>query len=322
MRVGIVLNRVGDLHPEQTTAMLAARAVARDHETWLVEVAELGQDAAGPVIARGRRAGPPSSLGGLVSVGPVEPLVLDDLDAVLIRTNPARDPLRPWAHQAALLLLEVLRERGVPVHNDPRGLVWASSKLHLTTLPESVRPRTLVTRDPERIEAFLASAPGDVVLKPISGTRGQDVFRIDRDRRENLPQILDVLVRSGLAMAQDYVPEARDGDVRLILLDGVLLEVGGQVAAVRRVPPKADFRSNVAIGGRPAPVEQVTAGMRRVVEEVGPGLVRDGLRLVGLDLVGDRVVEANVYSPGGLFDAERYYGVDFTGAILDRLLSA
>jgi len=321
MRLAVLVNRTKELHPEQTTALLVARAVDLGHDTWLVEVGDLGRAPDGAVLASARRA----TVGGpaertLAGIGPAEPVRLDDFDTVLVRTNPARDPRRAWAHQAALALLRALKARGVRVVNDPEGLVWATSKLHLSTFPESIRPRTLVSRDPDALRTFVAEAPGDVVLKPVSGTRGRDVFRVAHDRRENLAQIVDVLVRDGLAMAQDYVAEARDGDVRLIVLDGELLRVGDRHAAVRRVPSTSDFRSNVAVGGHPAPVEHLTPGMRRAVELAGPRLVADGLRLAGLDLVGDRVVEVNVFSPGGLFDAERFLGVDFLGAILAALV--
>lgn len=321
MRLAFLVNRTAELHPEQTTTLMVERALAMGHDVCLVEVGGLGQAADGAVTALGRRARAPVPADRLLaSLDAPLPVRLDDFDTVLIRTNPARDPQRAWAHQAALLLLRTLAVRGVRVVNDPRGLVWASSKLHLATLPESVRPRTLVSRDPVALRAFVADAESDVVLKPISGTRGQDVFRVGKGQPDNLAQIIDVLVRDGLAMAQDYVPEARDGDVRLIVLDGELLGAGGRWAAVRRVPPDADFRSNVAVGGHPAPVEQLTPGMRRAVEVAGPLLLAEGLRLAGLDLVGDRIVEINVFSPGGLFDVQRYYEADFIGAILERLV--
>lgn len=321
MRLAVLVNRISELAPEQTTALLVARAVGMGFETWLCEVDGLGQEADGSVVGRARRAREGGDAAQALSgLAPWAPLRLEDVDAVLVRTNPARDPQRAWAHQSALLLLRALGGRGVRVVNDPEGLVWATSKLHLSTLPQEIRPRTLVSRDPAALRAFVEQAPGDVVLKPVTGTRGQDVFRVSAARPDNLAQIVDVLARDGLAMAQDYVPEARDGDVRLIVLDGELLRVGDRWAAVRRVPSPADFRSNVAVGGSPAPVEHVTPGMRRAVELAGPVLEAQGLRLAGLDLVGDRVVEVNVFSPGGLFDAERYYGVDFVGAILEALV--
>lgn len=322
MKLAVLVNRIAELAPEQTTSLLVARALGMGYDTWLCEVDGLGQDADGAILGSARRACPGGDAARtLAGLAPCSPVHLDAFDAVLVRTNPARDPRRIWAHQAALLLLRTLRTRGVRVVNDPEGLVWATSKLHLATLPQEIRPRTLVSRDPAAIRAFVAQAPGDVVLKPVSGTRGQDVFRVGPGRSENLAQIVDLLVRDGLAMAQDYVPEACDGDVRLIVLDGRLLQVGDRYAAVRRVPPSADFRSNVAVGGSPAPVEDVTPGMRRAVELAGPLLAAQGLRFVGLDLVGDRVVEVNVFSPGGLYDAERYYGVDFLGAILTALVA-
>lgn len=307
MRVAFVVNAWTEIDPRQTTALLVARGLARGDEVWVVDVDALGRAADGSILAWAVRA----------SDGRRERIALDGVDAVLVRTNPARDP-RGWAHQAALVLLRSLKARGVPVSNDPESLIWATHKLNLLELPIALRPRTLVTRDRDALVAFVADAPGDVVLKPTGGTRGRDVFRARRDA-ENLSQILDVLTRDGLAMAQDFVPEAVDGDVRVLVLDGAPLVVGGQVAAVRRVPPAHDFRSNVAVGGTVAPVWNLPHAVLHTVAHAAPLLHQRGVRLAGLDLVGAKVVEVNVFSPGGLWEAELLYEVDFSGALLDVL---
>ena len=165
----------------------------------------------------------------------------DEIDVANTATTLGRRKL-------ALCLAE-MEERGVFVANRPASLRRSMSKLMLSRLPNNVLPHTLVTRDLATVERFLADAPGDVVLKPLSGTRGQDVFRMDARRPINLQQIFDVLTRDGYLIAQHFVPEAVDGDIRMVLLDGRPLELDGRVAAVRRVPPGKDFRSNIAVGG-------------------------------------------------------------------------
>lgn len=322
MRLLVVVNDPADVQPGQTTAMLVHRAAWREHEVSVCGVGDLGLDPDGRLLVRARRvvAGEDRAavLGQLSEAAPVT-VGEDALDAILLRTNPARDAEREWLHEGALTLTAIARDHGVVVVNDPVGLVRGVSKIYLSTLPAHCRPVTLVSRDPGALVRFVEEAQGPAVLKPVKGTRGTDVFLVRPDARYNLRQIVDVVTRRGLAMAQHFVPEASTGDVRLVLLEGRLLEVDGQVAAVRRVPPESgDFRSNVFVGGTAQPVE-VTPAMRRVAEAVGPRLVQDGLFLVGLDLIGEVVVEANVFSPGGLEDAERFSGRDFIAPILDAL---
>jgi glutathione synthase len=237
-----------------------------------------------------------------------------------MRTNPARDQARAPAHAAALTWASMAGERGARVLNAPAGLLMARDKLYLARLPSQVRPKTLVSAQPEQIEAFLDELGGSGVLKPLSGTHGRDVFLIREGDRSNLGQILDVLCRGGgYVMAQEYVPEASRGDVRLLLLRGELMEGPGGAAAVRRVPPQKGFRSNVHAGGRAEKVE-ITDAMREVVAAVGPQLRADGLFLVGLDLIGRLIVEVNAYSPGGLGDAGRFADTDFAGHVIKEAL--
>ncbi len=240
-------------------------------------------------------------------------------DVVLVRLNPARDPHRAWAHETALALLRDAERRGIVVLNSPAALTHAGHKLYLHTLPARWMPKTLVTRDPDRIRAFLEEHDRCVV-KPVTGTRGRDVFRLKRSDLANLNQIVDVLVRDGYAMVQQWAEGAEAGDVRLIVLEGRLLEVDGRCAAVRRVPGPGDFRSNVHAGGKAVSTEP-TEAMRELVADVGPSLAADGVFLAGLDVIGSLVVEVNAWAPGGLFDAELMQERDFVGAVVNALVA-
>ena len=284
-----IVNRADDLHGATTTQALAVRAKAR-----LVGVDQLGLEPDGRVWAGDS--------------------VLRPGELVVVRTNPSRDP-RKGLHRRALDLLRVARNQGVRVVNDPDALAQAETKLHLATLPGHLRPRTLVSSDPDRLRAFIEQGPS--VVKPLDGTRGRDVFKVHA-ASENLPQILDVLCRDGLAMAQEFVPEAVHGDVRIIVLGGQVLSLGGHPCAVRRVPPASDFRSNVAVGGTPHPAE-LQPELLAIANEAAALLLAQGIHFAGLDAIGIRLVEVNVFSTGGLPDAARFTGQDYIGAVLDYL---
>jgi glutathione synthase len=318
-RVIVVVNEVRELRAAQTTASLAAAFCARGHEVFVVGVGALGLDTAGATTARACRvdATDTTALVAALATAPQERICIGAGDLVLLRTNPGRDP-RDWAHRVMLELARGARDAGAVVLNDPDGLARASSKLFLRELPVETRPATLISRDAVELRSFVAGCAGGAVLKPLDGTQGRDVFRLRAGDTTNLNQIVDLLTRGGFAMAQAFVPEAMEGDVRVLMVDGLPLQSGGRTAAVRRVPGTEDFRSNVHVGGTASPAEW-SPGLAAVAEAVGPVLRRAGLFFCGLDVIGDKVVEVNVFSPGGLQDAALFGGVDFVGALVDRM---
>lgn len=321
LRCAVVVNRRRHVGATQSTTALVHGAVARGWKVVVGSIDDLSLRADDHVVLdavavppeRSRRA-----LVGALARGTATPVDLDDIDVVLIRTNPASGEPAGRIHEAGLHLLAMAVDRGVLVLNDPVGLLRASSKLFLGALPRPQRPRTLVSRNADTLRDFVREAPGKVVLKPLQGTKGRDVFFLDPTDNANLAQICDVLVRDGFAMAQDFVPEAHDGDIRLILVDGRPLEVADKVCAVRRVPASGELRSNVAQGGTPGPVDDPRKALK-VGRAVGARLRKDGLFLTGLDVIGDRCVEINVFSPGGLDDAGAFHDVDFVPPILEAI---
>ncbi len=316
MRLAVVVNDLGSLSEAQSTWQWMAHLRERGCDVQVLEADALDVLPDGRVHARARAL--PRTLSAL-RASPAARVDLHAVDAVLVRTNPGRDP-RPWATSVLLQQLQQLQEAGVVVINDPVGLQRAASKLYLSALPEDARPRTLVTRDVAEARAFVGSLGGPAIMKPLRGTRGQDVFRLAGPDEPNLAQIADVVMREGPAMVQAFVPEARSGDMRVHLVEGRLLEVDGVAACVRRVPGGSDFRSNVHVGGTPAPGARSPA-IDRLVALVGPKVVADGLFHVGLDVIGGVIVEINVFSPGGFEDLRRFSGVDFLEVLSDRLLA-
>jgi glutathione synthase len=156
------------------------------------------------------------------------------------------------------------------------------------------------------------------VIKPLQGSGGQGVFLLDKKNRQNLNQITEAVIRDGYAIVQEYLPAAKKGDLRMITLNGRPLMVENTYASLHRFSQTEDHRSNISAGGgveMMAPDENALA----IAEIVGPKLIDDGMYLAGLDIVGDKMIELNVDTPGGISFMEDLSGVDFSGAIMDDL---
>jgi glutathione synthase len=201
--------------------------------------------------------------------------------------------------------------------NDPNGLSKAMNKLYLQTFPDTVRPRTLVTRHLGLVEKFL-DEEGTIIVKPLQGSGGAGVFMVRSEDEHNLAGIFEAVCRDGYVIAQQYLPAAQEGETRLFLLNGSPLRYRGKYAAFRRVRGGDDIRSNIHAGGRLRRA-RLTDTMFELAEVVRPRLVEDGMFLVGLDIVGDKLMEINVFSPGGLGSAQKFEKINFTRAVLDAL---
>lgn len=313
MRLLCLVNNIDDVVRGNATTSLLHAALRRNHDVWVASPGDLGLDAADQITARAIMV----ALDGDRFVPfPLQRILVDQVDVLFLRTQPAEDPGRRWAHDVAFVLARMARQRGVLVLSDPDGLQAAASKLYQASLPRPFRPDTLVTRDPDEIRAFVEASETPVVLKPLDGTRGRDVFRVHRDDLSNFNQIVDVLTRSGFAIVQCFLSAAREGDVRLLLLDGAPIIVDGEVAAVRRVPSGADFRSNLHAGGHTLKAE-MTPTLASITDAIGPRLREDGIFLAGVDVIGDAVVEVNVFNPGGFTNASRFSGIDFAPTVVE-----
>ncbi len=247
-----------------------------------------------------------------------ERIVMDDLDALFLRNESIEDwQERPWASPLGVVIGQMLKARGVTVVNDPKSLVRATSKLYLEEFPESIRPRSLVTRDPAAIQRFVTEV-GHSVVKPLYGAKGRNVFVIEDEGETNLAQITEAVLQDGYAIIQQFVEGGDDGDARIFLLEGQILERDGQLAAFRRVPMGNDPRANISTGGRAVPLE-IGEVERGIVEAMSNKLVTDGMFFVGIDVIGDKVLEINAESPGGMQAVERLYEIDVCPTIIEAL---
>jgi glutathione synthase len=326
MRIGLIVNDVDTEQPTYSTTRLGLAATQMGHEVWFMGVGDLTYQADGSLTARARggTAKHYKSLERYLSdvqgdAGGGEQPPLSEFDVVMLRNDPADDAVdRPWAVTAGVAFGQLIAASGVLVLNDPGHLADALSKAYFQHFPESVRPTTLVSRDRTTIADFVAEQGGRAVLKPLQGSGGSGVFLVSDEESPNLNQIIDAIARDGYVVAQEFLPEAAEGDVRVFVMNGDPLEHEGRIAAFRRVNEGPDLRSNMSVGGKASGVE-LTDEMRRLIDLVRPKLIDDGMFLVGLDIVGDKLMEVNVFSPGGLGSAQRLHGPNFAEAVIAGL---
>ena len=249
----------------------------------------------------------------------VERVDIAGIDVLMLRNDPSIDAQHaPWAMDCGILFGREAVRRGVLVLNDPDSLGKATNKLYFQSFPPAARAETLITKHSADIKAFAKAHKGNIILKPLQGSGGTGVFKVDPENQSNLNQMIEAIGRDGYIIAQAYVPAAKKGDIRFFLMNGKPLEVDGKYAALRRVAAKDDIRSNIHAGGKAEAVEIGDTELA-VVELIRPKLVADGMFLVGVDIVGDKILEVNVFSPGNLESCSRLAGVDFSAAVLQAI---
>ena len=326
MKIGFVVNDVETEQATYTTTRLAMTAVNLGHEAWTLGVADFLYMPDGAVHAHARAAKGEKyddlrtflkEIQG--EEARAEQIDVDHLDVLLLRNDPSEDKAeRTWAQTSGILFGQLAARRGVIVLNDPVSLANALNKTYFQHFPEQVRPRTCISRDPEEIKEFIAQQHGRAVIKPLQGSGGASVFLIRKADAPNLNQMIEAVIRDGYCIAQEYLPAAQEGDVRLFLMNGQPLMHDGKYAAFRRVNKTGDMRSNMHSGGESEPAEIGDAALQ-LVELVRPKLVADGMFLVGLDIVKDKLMEINVFTPGGLGSAQQATGIDFAEIVIRDL---
>ena len=323
MRLAFFVNDVATEIDEYTTTRLARAAAQGGHEVWYVGVGDLEfGESDGQLVARARAAefdkdDTLESFMERIKQRDAERIVMDDLDALFLRNDSIEDlQQRPWASPLGVVFGQMLKARGVTVVNDPMSLVRATSKFYLEEFPERIRPRSLVTREPEAIERFISKV-GHCVLKPLYGAKGRNVFMIEDEGEANLAQMTEAVLQDGYALVQEFVDGGENGDARIFLLEGQILERDGKLAAFRRVPTGNDPRANISVGGRSVPLE-IGDAERGIIDAMSEKLVADGMFFVGIDVIGDKVVEINE-STGGMQSVEWLYEIDVCPTVIEAL---
>jgi glutathione synthase len=288
-----------------STFALMLEAERRGHTLWHYEVRHMalrGQR----LTARAHPVSVRREAGNFYTFGPETLLDLGTMDVILMRQDPPFD----MAYITATHMLEHIHPKTLVV-NDPAAVRNAPEKLLVTQFPD-LMPPTLITWDRAAIAEFRAEF-SDIIIKPLFGNGGIGIFRVRADD-ENFGSILDSHFSRTTEplMIQRYEPAVRQGDKRIILVDGAA------AGAVNRVPAQGDARSNMHVGGR-AEKTVITAREHEICERIGPYLREQGLLFTGIDVIGDYLTEINVTSPTGLQEIARFDGIHLEQMIWDRI---
>jgi glutathione synthase len=306
MRHLFILDPLEQLHTESDSSIaFMQEAWHRNHVVETCEIGDLGQ-----------RDGTPFAETAVITDGQGSnrwyqtdqrhQQSLDSFDAIWMRKDPPFD-----ANYLFATLLMSRAKKPVMV-NDPRALRDENEKLFALEFPD-LCPATLVSCSIERLLAFRDEFGGEMIVKPLDGAGGRDIFHITRNDR-NARAIVEAGTAHGtrLLMAQQYVPEVRQGDKRIILIDGK------PAGAVLRIPAENDTRANLHVGGR-AVRATLNDRDREICARVGPVLRSKGVILAGIDVLGDYLTEINITSPTGFREIKSLGDAPIEGTLLDAV---
>lgn len=234
---------------------------------------------------------------------------ITEIDALFLRKDP------PLIHQCMEFLASANDQ--IFMVNSPVGQMMANSKLYLLNFPDIV-PETHVSRDPGRLKKIIEEFGGAMVMKPLQRSRGEGVIKVSNQDRDNLNSLINYYVQASepyprreTVMVQAFLEEVKSqGDVRILLLNGEI------VGAMKRIPAEGDFRTNIHAGARPAK-HVISDSDRRICARIKDRLIQDGLYFVGVDIIGDKLVEINVVSPGGIPRINRLDEVKLEAQVID-----
>lgn len=324
MKIAFVINDIATEKASFTTIFLAATAHKRGHKVYVFGVGDLGYSYDGHMIAKAKTVGEQKYQTNetffkalIASEG--EKISSVDLDVLFLRNDPSEEiNKRNWAQNAAYIFGQIAVLDGVIVLNDPHKLADAINKMYFQHFPEILRPKTIITRDSNDILEFFEEQKQRIILKPLQGSGGKNVFIVDKKSKENLNQIIEAISVDGYVIAQEYLPKAKEGDTRFFLMNGVPLQKDGVCAAMKRTNKSGDIRNNIHAGGKGTKAD-VDEEMMELVKILKPKLVQDGMFLVGADIVGNKLMEINVFSPGALNMISRMNDINFAEVVIESI---
>ena len=292
---------------KDTTFAIMREAHARGHALHVMEQEDLAWRG-GKVVGNARRIHLTGKKPGWYRADKAVMAPLKSFGAVLMRKDPPFD----MEYVYSTYLLELAEAQGARVYNRPRAIRDWNEKMSVARFPQFAPP-TVVTRREALIREFLA-AHRDVILKPLDGMGGASVFRVRRDD-PNVNVIIETVTHYGrrTIMAQRYLPEIRDGDKRVLLIAGKPVPY-----CLARIPKAGETRGNLAAGGKGV-ARKLTKHDREIAEALGPVLAKQGLLLVGLDVIGEHLTEVNVTSPTCFQEITEQTGCNVAGLFMDAL---
>ena len=344
MRVFVFVNRVQEIGFRQTTALLTSAFLERGCEVFIAAANGLSISGQSSSCEQRQpsRGSASSGLKVLVRAACVEidrshlssrsvaaftrsipetqfaPTELTPQDLIFIRTNPGRDQENIGQHTAFLEMCEVAKSSGIRVINDPSRLSFFASKAAVLLLPTEYRPEMIVTDELVAVRRFIEGANRPCVIKPLVGSRGKDVVLVNTTKDlENSVSRFD----GRTVVAQHFIESETPGDMRVVVLNGTLLEHNGQIAGIHRIPSEGEFRANLHVGGS-AKKLTLSPKQKEAAIVAATMLLDAGIVLAGIDLIGSKVIEFNVFSTGGLYDANQFAQHDFCNTIVSSLTRA
>mgnify|MGYP003872133525 CR=1 FL=1 len=317
MRIAFLMDPLDELDPlKDTTAHLMYECVQRGHEIHFLEPHDL-YIKSNRIRARMKELTAPPGLSRedtwkiFIQDVMQERRVFEDiteLDALFLRKNPP-------VNFRTIDFLQFVKD-DVFIINDIQGQIKASSKLYTLNFPDII-PETHVSRDPARLRKIIDEFGGDVIMKPTIGFRGTGVIKLSNKDPENLNSLLNFYVDStkkyedrNPVIVQEFLEEVRGGDVRIMMLNGEVL------GAMRRIPCPGEFRTNLFAGAKAEP-HCLTSSDLHICNRVRERLLQDGLYFVAIDVIGDKLIEINSISPGGIAYLDRLYGIQAERKVID-----
>ncbi|MEO0729420.1 MAG: glutathione synthase [Pseudomonadota bacterium] len=293
-----------DVDGDSTFAILLA-AAERGHDLFVYTPETLTLDGE-RLMARGHDVVVRDQVGDHVDKGPERHVDISDFDVVLLRQDPPFD----MAYITTTHLLERIHPRTLVV-NDPAEVRNAPEKVWVLEF-QDLMPPTMVTRSLSDVRAF-RERHGDIIIKPVYGNGGAGVFLLREDdiNINAMVETFQSLSREPF-MLQQFRPEVREGDKRIILIDGAVAGI------INRVPAEGEARSNMHVGGQAVPIE-LTDRDREICDRLGPELKRRGLLFTGIDVIGSYLTEINVTSPTGIRQVKAFGGNDIAALIWDAI---
>ena len=308
IKLGIVMDPIASINIKKDTSFaMLLEAQRRGYELHYMEMNDLYLEN-GVSHARTRLLSVEQNYDKWYEFGSEQEIKLADLDVILMRKDPPFDTEFIYA----TYILERAEEQGTLIVNKPQSLRDCNEKL-FTAWFSDLTPETLVTRNRAQLKAFWQKH-GDIIMKPLDGMGGASIFRV-KEGDPNIGVIAETLTELGsrYCMAQNYLPAIKDGDKRVLVIDGEPVPY-----CLARIPQGGETRGNLAAGGRgePRPLSESDWAIAR---KVGPTLKAKGLIFVGLDIIGDRLTEINVTSPTCVREIEAEYPISITGMLMDAI---